>query len=84
MKNTGYYTKSEKGKLDSQVIACLLAWYWQRNFPCKFTENCFFLLIKLYNVNLAHVLYCMGCCLPHVFLGIPHDYPLNGSVEDFG
>ena len=28
-------------KTRAQLLACLFAWYQQRNFLCEFTENCF-------------------------------------------
>ena len=41
IKKTGKYIKIWERKTRGQVPACLLAWYWQKNFPREFTENCF-------------------------------------------
>ena len=60
------------------MLACLLAWYWQRNFPCEFTENCFVIFDQSSSIILL-MLYCQLYCI----LWIPCGYPLDGSVEDF-
>ena len=69
-------------KEDSMLSACfpahLLTWYWQRNFLCEFTENCFAIFDQS-----SHVILLTWYCWLYFFLWIPHSYPLNGSVKDF-
>ena len=60
------------------MLACLLAWYWQRNYPCEFAENWF--------VNFdqsSHVIFHTWYCQLYFFLWIQCGYPVNGSVKDF-
>ena len=59
--------------------ARLLAGYWQRNFLCEFTENCFAVFDQSSDVILLTWYYCRL----YFFLWIPCDYPLNGSLKDF-
>ena len=58
--------------------ACLLAWYWQRNIPREFTENCFAVLDQS-----SRVIFLTWYCRLYFFPWIPRGYPLNRSVKDF-
>ena len=74
----GKYLKiSDKGKLEAKCF-CLLARYWQRNFPREFTENCFAVFDQS-----SRVILLTWYCRLYFFPWIPRGYPLNGSVKDF-
>ena len=66
-------------KKDSgRSLACLLAWYWQINFPHEFTENCFAVFDQS-----SHIILLMWYCQLYFFSWIPHGCPLNASAKDF-
>ena len=63
--------------LRGQMLAHLIAWYWQRNFPRECVlKTCRFWLIKPH--NFAYVV-----LLTLFFLWFSRASPLDGSVEDF-
>ena len=69
----------KKGSRPSACLpARLLAWYWQRNFPREFTENCFAVFDQS-----SRVILLTWYCRLYFFPWIPRGYPLNGSVKDF-
>ena len=74
----GQYVKIWKRKTRGQVLACLLTWYWQRNFLREFTEDCFAVFDQSSRVILP-MWYCQLC----FFLWISCGYRLDGPVEDF-
>ena len=81
MKSTGYSTKMTTYKTEEylniwerktrgQVFTCLLAWYWQRNLLCEFTET------FVYDQS-GHVILHMQYCWLHFFPWILCGYPKN-------
>ena len=60
------------------MLAYLLAWHWQRNFPGEFTKNCFVVFDQS-----SHIILLTWYCRLYIFPWIPRGYPLNGSVKDF-
>ena len=86
IKSTGYSTKITtwktgkylKRKTRGQVLAHLLAWYWQRNFPCELTENC----SAIFDQSSCAILLTWYCWL-YFFLGISCGYPSDGSLKIF-
>ena len=77
---TGIYLKFWKRKnsrMSSYLLARLLVWYWQRNFPREFTENSFVIFEQSRRVILL-TLYCRLYFFPWIPVN-----PLNESVKDF-
>ena len=64
------------------MLACsptrLIPVYWQINFPCEFTENCF----AIFDQSSLVILFTWYCRL-YFFPWIPPGDLLNGSVKDF-
>ena len=69
--------RKENCRASACLPARLLAWYWQRNFPREFAENCFVVFDQSSRIIL---LTCY--CRLYFFPWIPRGYPLDGSVED--
>ena len=78
VKKNGKYLKFWERKAPGRALACLLAWYWQRNFLCEFTENCFAVFDQS-----SRVILLTWYCRLYFFPWIPRGDPLNGSVKDF-
>ena len=77
---TGKYLKfweRKNSRLSGCLLARLLTWYWQRNFPREFTENCFAIFEQSNRVILL-TLYCRLYFFPWIPVN-----PLNGSAKDF-
>ena len=66
---------SDKERLQAEhLLACSPL----RNFPCKFTENCFAIFDQS-----SHVILLMWFSQLYFFLWIPCGNPLDGSVKHF-
>ena len=87
LKSTVYFTKITTSKVGKylkfyktpgRALACLLAWYWQINFLCEFTENCF----PVFDQSGRVILLTWYCWL-HFFRWIACGYLVNGSVKYF-
>ena len=77
----GKHLKFWERKAAGRVLACLallLALYWQINFLCEFTENCFAVFDQS-----SHIILLTWYCRLYFFPWIPCGDPLNGSVKDF-
>ena len=69
----------KKGSRPSVCLpARLLAWYWHRNFPRDFTEDCF----SVFDQS-SRVILLSWYCQRSFFPWIPRGDPLNGSVKEF-
>ena len=77
---TGIYLKfweRKNSRMSSYLLARLLAWYWQRNFPREFTENSFVIFEQSSRVILLTLYWRL-----YFFPWIPVN-PLNESVKGF-